>query len=78
MREVSIYYIGRKDCSMEKCKELLAQELSDGEWHDAEEVRALMKGAGINKSDFRQARREMGIMTRNNGDGTWSWRLSDE
>lgn len=63
---------------MEKCKELLLQELSDGQWHDTEEIGALMKGVGIRRSDFKQARKELGIKTRNNENGTWSWRLSDE
>jgi len=63
---------------MEKCKELLRQELKDGKWHDAEEVRAVMKGYGVKKNDFKQARKELGVKTKNNGDGTWSWRLCDE
>lgn len=63
---------------MEKAKEILRRELQDGDWHDAEEIRSAMRGAGIKKNDFKQARKELGVRTKNNGNGTWSWRLSDE
>lgn len=60
---------------MEICKELLKRELQDGKWHDVEEIRKLIKGAGIKQNIFKQARKELGIVTRNNGNGTWSWRM---
>lgn len=60
---------------MTDCMELLRQELEDGKWHSAEEVRSVMKGYGVKRTDFKNARKELGVKTRNNGDGTWSWRL---
>lgn len=56
-------------------KSLITRELADGKWHRAEDVRNVAKRAGIGKSDFKQVRRELGVKTKNNGDGTWSWRL---
>lgn len=63
---------------VKNCKELLQQVLADGQWHDVEEIRALVKSLRIRKSDFKQARKELGVETMSNGDGMWSWRLRDE
>lgn len=62
---------------MGRAKEILRQELQDGDRHDAEEIREIMRGAGIKQKDFKQARQELGVKTRNNGDGTWSWRMEN-
>ena len=53
----------------------LYEILCDGEWHSAETVRAYIRMNLINQATFRKARRELGVQTRNNGDGTWDWRL---
>lgn len=54
---------------------VLEKRLGDKKWHSDDEIRELIKRHGVSKKAFKQARINLRIMTRNNGDGTWDWRL---
>ena len=56
-------------------KNKILEILGDRQWHRADELRYHMKVNDIPKSVFRKARQDIGVITRNNGDGTWDWRL---
>lgn len=60
---------------IEFAESILSFYLQDGEWHSCEEVRQKLTGHKIRKSVLKQARKGLQIETRNNGDGTWDWRL---
>lgn len=49
--------------------------LADEEWHSCDEVRKYIQSKGISRKAFSEARKELEVQTRNNGDGTWSWRM---
>ena len=54
---------------------ILAKCLGDKKWHSSDEIREFIKRHGISKKAFKQARISLRVKTRNNGDGTWDWRL---
>lgn len=60
---------------IEFAESILAFYLQDGTWHSCEEVRQKLKGHKVRQNILKQARKSMRIETRNNGDGTWDWRL---
>lgn len=63
---------------VEMCKVILKYLLSGGRYHDTREVMKNLKAAGVTRKDvIHEARKELGVKTRNNGDGTWSWRLEN-
>lgn len=63
------------DQDYEFAKIKIIELLGDGEWHATEELRWHMCTNGISKKVFRKARHDLGIVTRNNGNGTWDWRM---
>ena len=61
---------------LRKCKVLLTDLLKDKEYQDTRKVIRALEQEGIkHKGIIKKARIELQIKTRNNGDGTWSWRL---
>lgn len=58
----------------ERAQKYLREILSDGRWHDTALVSNSLYLNGIKKKELREARKALGVETRNNGNGTWFWR----
>lgn len=64
-----------EESDLKRAEAVLKECLKDKEWHSCDEVREVIKRLEIPKKTFRQARNNLSIETRNNGDGTWDWRI---
>lgn len=60
------------------CEDWLADQLKDGEWHLVDWIRAEFKKTGFKKSEFKTARKNLGVETFHQQEdeiNNWFWRL---
>ena len=60
------------------CEDWLAEQLKDGSWHLVDDIRDKFKKAGFKKSEFKAARKNLGVETfhqKEDDIDNWFWRL---